>query len=221
MNYDAIIFDNDGVLTTPTRRDVLTDAIAKTFEEFGIVNPDPDHLETLISLDVATLEGICAKYGLDPETFWSARDRRMTRAHQREIQNGQKALYDDVELLSDIELPMGIVSNNQHTTIEFLVDHFELGELFPTAYGRELTIRGLERKKPDPYYLDRAIEDIGTERPLYVGDSRSDIEVARRKGIDSMFIRRPHRDGYAIDPEPTDEIDSLEQLVQLLPNHSR
>lgn len=216
MTYDAIIFDNDGVLTTPTRRDVLTAAIEATLRDFGVSDPDPDHFERLISLGVETLEEICAGYDLDPETFWPARDQKMTQAHQREISEGRKVCYDDVELLHELDVAMGIVSNNQHTTIEYLVEFFEFEELFVTYYGRELTLQGLERKKPNPYYLERAIEDLGAERPLYVGDSRSDIEVAVRLGIDSVFVRRPHRESYSVAPQPTYEIDSFEELEAIL-----
>lgn len=216
MRYDAVLFDNDGVLTTPTRREAMTDAIAATFREFGVLDPDPDHLEQLISIDVVALEELCRGYDLDHETFWAVRDRTMTEAHQREIREGRKVLYDDVDVLREVDVPMGIVSNNQHTTIEFLVEYFEIDDLFATRYGRELSLRGLRRRKPDPYYLERAIEDLEVDRPLYVGDSRSDVEVAHRLGIDSAFVRRPHRETYAVEPEPTYEIASFDELATIV-----
>lgn len=216
MAYDAVIFDNDGVLTTRTRREVLRPAIEEALREFGVASPDPDHVETMVATDHETVADICEEYGIDPETFWPERDHRVTETHQQEIAAGRKILYDDVELLFEFDVSMGIVSNNQHTTIEYLVEHFELGDLFETYYGRALTLQGLRRCKPNPHYLERAIADLGADRPLYVGDSASDIEVAARLGIDSAFVRRPHREGYAVEPEPTCEVATFEELRGVL-----
>lgn len=216
MAYDAVIFDNDGVLTTPTRREVLRTAIEETLREFGVASPDPEHVETMVATDHETVGTLCSEYGIDAEAFWPARDRNVTEVHQREIAAGRKTLYDDVELLSEFEVPMGIVSNNQHTTIEYLVEYFELDAIFETYYGRELTLQGLQRCKPNPHYLEEAIADLESERPLYVGDSRSDVAVAAHLEIDSAFVRRPHREGYVVEPEPTHEIASFEGLAGVL-----
>ena len=216
MEYDALVFDSDGVLTTPTQRAVLEEAIVETLREFGVESPDREHVETMVATDHETVRTYCGEYGIDAESFWPARDRNVTEAHQQEIAAGRKTLYDDVQLLSEFDLPMGIVSNNQHTTIEYLVEYFELDAVFETYYGRELTLQGLQRCKPDPHYLERAVEDLGVERPLYVGDSGSDVAAAERLGIDSVFVRRPHREGYGVEPEPTYEIASFEGLADVL-----
>lgn len=212
MAYDAVVFDNDGVLTVPTRQEVIVAAIETALQEFGIANPDPEHIRRMVSIQPDALERLCARYDLDPTEFWPERDRHVSTAHQREIQNGRKPLYDDVQHLHELTVPLGIVSNNQHSTIEYLVDYFDLSEVFSTYYGRDLSFEGLKRKKPNPYYLKRAVADLEAEKPLFVGDSRTDIEVAARLDIDSAFIRRPHRRTYTGSPEPTHEIDSFEQL---------
>lgn len=216
MNYDAVIFDSDGVLTTPTRREALHDAIEDALREFGVASPDPQHVREMVAIDHTTLLEYCGEYGIDAETFWPHRDRTVTEAHQREITDGHKTLYDDVDLLSELDCPMGIVSNNQHTTIEYVVEFFELEALFETYYGRDLTIEGLQRRKPDPHYLEKAIADLGCERPIYVGDSWSDVAAAHRLDIDSVFIRRPHREDYEVDPEPTYEVESFEGLIEVV-----
>jgi hypothetical protein len=50
---------------------------------------------------------------------------------------------------------------------------------------------------------------------LDVGDSRVDVEVAARLGVDSAFVRRPHRKGYALSRTPTHEVTSLREVVRL------
>ncbi len=107
------------------------------------------------------------------------------------------------------------MSNNHHSTLEFLLDHFDLHHRFETYYGREMTIESLSRKKPNTYYIDRAMADLGAETALYVGDSESDVVAADRAGLDSVFVRRDHRDGVELGVEPTFEVDSLHAVCEI------
>ena len=70
--------------------------------------------------------------------------------------------------------------------------------------------------KPETHYLERALDDLGTRSALYVGDSTADVLAAHEAGLDSAFVRRPHRDGYALPDEPTYEIDRLTELSGLV-----
>ena len=218
MRYDALVFDNDGVLTTPTRSDALRRAMRTAFETVGAPSPSPADVETLIRPDVPSLRAIAEECGVDPSTLWEARERAAIDVQLAEIRAGRKRLYDDVTTLADLadlDVPRAIVSNNQHETIANIVDHFGL-EGFDPWYGREPTLDGIRRKKPTPYYLERALEALDCERPLYVGDSRIDVIAAEAAGIDSAFVWREHRTGYEFPEEPTHEIDSLTALATLV-----
>jgi len=100
----------------------------------------------------------------------------------------------------------------QHATIEYILDTFDLRWQFDTWYGREPTLESLERKKPEPYYLEQALADLGTENALFVGDSESDVLAAENVGIDSAFVRRSHSADVNLPVEPTIEITSLTDL---------
>ncbi|MFP8956722.1 HAD family hydrolase [Natrialbaceae archaeon A-CW3] len=219
MKYDAVVFDNDGVLTTPTSYEALRRAMTQAFDRQGVTDPADDDLDTLISPTVDELEAITDRYDLEPTALWNARERAAIDVQYEEIRAGRKTLYDDVSALNDLSRPMGIVSNNQHETIENIVDHFEL-EAFDPYYGREPTVKGIERKKPTPYYLEQAIDEMGCSNPLYVGDSWVDVAVSEALEIDSAFIRRSHRDDYSFAEfdyhgDPTHEITSLRELSEL------
>lgn len=213
--YDAVLFDNDGVLTKLTSLDTVSRAIETTFAEFGVTDPDPSDVESLYGVTVGDVERICAKYGMDPAAFWRRRDRNVALAQQAEIRAGQKPLYDDVEVLDDLEQRIGIVSNNQATTVDHIVQYYGLpgGDV---CYGRPPTLDGIRRKKPNPYYLRRALEDLGTDDALYVGDSGKDVVAARRAGIDSAFVRREHRRDLELPDEPTHEVTDLYELGRIL-----
>jgi len=213
MRYDTVVFDNDGVLVGRTRFDVLETATEETFEKFDVSDPDPDYVEDMtIGATPKRVTSVCNEYGLDPDRFWRVRDRTMSGAQQAEARAGRKTPYDDISVLDDIDATFGIVSSNQQETVDFLLDHFEIGDLFETAYGRTATVESLDLRKPNSHYLDRALADIDGDNALFVGDNESDIRAAENAGIDSAFIRRPHRTDWELNVWPTWEIDSLDDL---------
>ncbi|WP_132057655.1 HAD family hydrolase [Halorussus amylolyticus] len=216
MSYDAVVFDNDGVLVGRTSYDVLHEAVQDTFAQFDITDPDPDHVEGMtIGATPESVGDVCDTYGLDIAEFFAARDRTLTRAQQVEIRTGRKALYDDLDTLRDLDVPMGIVSSNQQATVDFVLDHLGVSDLFDTAYGREPTVQSLQRRKPNSYYIDQAVADLGADSVLFVGDNESDIRAAENAGVDSAFIRRPHRRDWDLNVWPTWDIDSLDDLHQI------
>ncbi|WP_410766607.1 HAD family hydrolase [Haloferax sp. DFSO60] len=214
--YDSVIFDHDGVLTTLVELSVLREATWETFETLGVSNPDPDHVERLVIHVVPEdVRAVADTYDLDPETLFRTRDELASAAQCEAIDAGHKTPYDDFDSVRRIDAPMGIVSNNQQATIDHVVETMDVTDLFPTAYGREPSMTSLQRKKPDPYYIERAMDDLGVDSPLYVGDSDSDIVAAHAAGVDSAFIRRGHRRDHTPSPDPTHEIAGLDDLLTL------
>ena len=214
--YDAVIFDNDGVLIGRTPFDTLREAAWDAFESVGVSDPALSHVdEVAVGVSPATLAEICDTYGIEPTEFWRVRDRRATDAQIDATRRGRKTPYDDVDVLRHLDASLGVVSSNQQATVDFLLDHFGLAGRFETAYGREPSIASLSRKKPSPYYIQRALEDIDAGTALFVGDNESDIRAADNAGIDSAFIRRPHRRSFDLSRQPTYEIDDLHDLVSI------
>jgi len=213
MTYDTVVFDNDGVLVGRTRFGVLREATEKTFAQFGVSDPDPDHVEDMtIAATPTQVSAVSNVYDFEPERFWRTRDSTVSEAQQQEARAGRKTPYDDVETLADLDIAKGIVSSNQQETVDFLLDHFDLADLFDTAYGRSASIESLALRKPDPHYLERALADLDADSALYVGDNESDIKAAENAGIDSAFIRRPHRRDWDLNVWPTWDIKSLDSL---------
>ena len=213
MTYDTVVFDNDGVLVGRTRFDVLREATRDTFERLGATDPDPDDVERMtIGATPGSVGTVCQTYDFDPTTFWRTRDSTVSKAQQIEAREGRKTPYDDLDELTDLDVDMGIVSSNQQETVDFIVDHFEGFEPFETTYGREPTIHSLQLRKPNPHYIEQALADLDAENALFVGDNESDVQAAHNAGIDSAFIRRPHRDEWDLNVWPTWEIDGLADL---------
>jgi len=228
MEYDAVLFDNDGVLTTLTGRDLLRRAIREVFEAHGVSDPSPADVKTMLHVTVEDVETRCETHGIDPESFWRRRDELITERQIEALRAGEKTLHDDVAALERLDGPMGIVSNNQQRTVEQIVEQFEL-DWAEVVYGREPTLEGVRRKKPTPYYLQQALSDLGVtvegtvgaettveEEVLYVGDSRKDLVAADRAGIRAAFVRRSHRADTELPFQPAHEVSDLTGLVEQL-----
>lgn len=215
--YDAVIFDNDGVLTTPTDLDVLSEAVRESFRAHGVADPPDEDVDACFGTTPADLERVCSSHDIDPDGFWRRRDEAASRVQRGRIDDGHKTLYPDVrEALDGIDVPRGIVSNNQQATIDYILEAFDLAGEFETAYGRVPTAADVGHKKPDPHYLGRAITDLGADRPLYVGDSDVDVAAAAALGVDVAFVRREHRATYVLDRTPTYEVADLTDVASLL-----
>ena len=214
--YEAVVFDNDGVLVRLTEMDVLRRAARAAFADHGVEDPPETLVEHAASGDLDALAAVEGSLELSLADYWASREERAI-DHQREaIRAGEKPLYDDVSALHDLPHRKAVVSNNQHGTVEFIVDHYGLADHFEHVVGREHTLDGARRRKPEPHYLDRVLDDLDTRDALYVGDSPKDVEVAHRAGVDSAFLRREHRADTVLDREPTYEVETLTALAEAL-----
>jgi len=218
VTYEAVVFDNDGVLTHPTPRDALRAATVDAFERVGVADPDPEHVDAVhLHVTPDDLRTAADAYGLDPAALWRARDEAFAETQIADMERGRKPLYEDYDAVRAVDAPRGIVSTNQHATIEAILEYHGIREDFRAYYGREMEPASLRKKKPESHYLDCALADLGVDPgdALFVGDSESDVLAARNAGTDAAFLWRDHRDGYELDATPDYELESLHGLADV------
>jgi phosphoglycolate phosphatase len=221
-SYDALLFDNDGVLLelTPGDRSRLEAAVRTAFDRHGVETPAPEHVGDLIyGVRPSRVEEICDAYGIPVASFWRSRDEACSRVQREAIREGNTGLYPDVDVLDGLPGPMGVVSSNQQSTLAFAYDHLDVPG-FDVVRGRPMTVESLRRKKPEPYYLERALDELGAETALYVGDSEHDVVAAHEAGIEAAFLRREHNADASLSVTPEYELDSLDALRTLLDSRS-
>lgn len=214
--YDAVLFDNDGILVELMDIEDIYGAVKKTFVEFG-VTPKREEVKRLVGCDVDTVVDVCDRHGIDPEEFWERRDANVSRVQRDAVDAGEKSPYDDFDAVERLasEHTVGVVSNNQQATVDHIVESYEMSFL-EVAYGREPTVESLHKKKPSPHYVERALDSLGATDAVYVGDSPHDVVAADRAGADSAFVRREHRKGTTLDVTPTYEVGSLHELEGII-----
>lgn len=211
----AVLFDMDGVLLEGRGADPVVHSLAL------------DDLLADRGLDVddgrAALSGYeytdafvdaCGAIGVDPVSFYTAREERSAAHIVDRIADGTRGLYDDVDALDGLpdRAAVGVVSNNYHPAVRFVVRRFEL-DAFEFVRGRDFGPEGFRRRKPEPYYLNQALDALEASDGLYVGDRATDIVAAERAGLDSAFLRRDHNAAADLDVEPTVEVDGLDEVV--------
>ena len=215
--YDGLLLDHDGVLVTLGDHTALHDAAHDALQDVGISDPAPDAVDTLsIAVSADELEAVSERYDVDAERLWRARDDRVEEALRAETTSGRKAPYDDVDVLADLAVPTGIVSNNQTRIVEFVLDYYYVADYFDTVHARAPERVSLTRKKPHPTYLVEAMDDLDIENPLYVGDSDSDVKAGQRAGLDVAYIRRAHNTDTSLDHDPTYDVEGLDKVIEIL-----
>ncbi|WP_135665231.1 HAD family hydrolase [Halorhabdus rudnickae] len=219
--YDAIVFDLDGVLLTGyhTAPAVYRQATVTALADFDAATNEPP-AELVMPDDVATIRRLCERFDVPAASYWGYREHAATELENDWIREGEREPFPDVDVLETLAESgeLAIASNNRHGTVRFVRDYFPWGDHFEAAYGRAPTLPGYDRMKPDPHYLQTALDALGVKpgNALFVGDRLSDVETADRAGADSALLVR-EGDRPEGDPEPTFEIESLEGLLAVEP----
>lgn len=219
MTYDGLLLDFDGVVVDVLRDEkrvpAFSAAIQRQFDEanFGL---DQRVIETLAhSVSRDRLRSLSDRTGVPQETLWRYRDDALATVLRRAAREGTKGPYEDVGSLTDLDVPVGIASNNQRRVVESILETHELSDYFETIRAREPTPASLQRKKPAPTYLEEAMADLRLGNPLYVGDKESDVLAGRRAGLDTALIRRRHNATREIAADPTLYVSDLGEVVEL------
>ena len=214
--YEALLFDMDGVLIRGrgTLTAVYEAAADDALDELGAEVPAAERGPFRQSQFGETMATRCREAGLDPETFWTTRERFASERANARIGSPPRTRFEDTAVLADLSKPLGVVSNNRAATVEHVVADLFPGQ-FTVAVGRDPTLEGYRRRKPDPHYIERALDRLGVDHALYLGDRKKDLLAARRAGIDGALVRREFNREVTVD-ESALEVDGLRGLPALL-----
>jgi len=218
-NEKIVLFDMDGVILDGWGTDdaVHSRALDDVLEERNLrVTGDLRRpLETYEYDD--GFRAACEELGVDAADLFREREERSAKRAVERLAAGTRQLCHDVDAIQPLaeRVPVGLVSNNYHPTVEFVVDHFRL-DAFSFVRGRDLGPEGFRRRKPEPHYLNEALDALDAEAGLYVGDRATDMIAAERAGLDGVFLRRDHNAALDLDAEPAFEIGSLRDLADIV-----
>ena len=180
MKKTGLLFDLDGTLLN-TLED-LRDATNAALRHFGRSERTLEEIRSFVGNGARnqlrlSLSGRDDDPDLDAALAWY-------KAYYAEHCQIKTAPYPGVlELLEHLkgEWPMAIVSNKPDIAVKTLC-----AEYFPGIYA--LGEASDCPRKPAPDMVFKAMEAIGVERCIYIGDSEVDIRTAANAGVDCVSV---------------------------------
>jgi phosphoglycolate phosphatase len=182
MKY-GILWDLDGTLLD-TLED-LKDGVNYALAEFGYPPRSLEEVRRFVGNGAGRLMALAVPAGAD-----SAPVLECFQAYYRDhcrIKTGPYAGIPEVLELLGREYPMAIVSNKPDAAVKALC-----ADYFPgiPAWGETADCP----RKPAPDMVFRAMEELGVETCIYVGDSEVDILTARNAGVKCLSVTWGFRD---------------------------
>lgn len=190
----AIIFDLDGTLLNT---DLL---IHKTFDHVfekykpGYILSEEEHLSFL----GPTLKDTFARYfpeSMSDELIEYYRD--YNHAHHEDFVTIYPTVKETLETLKNKGYPLAVVTTKYSKAAYLGLDLFDLTQYFDVVLGMD----NVNRVKPDPEGILKAMNQTNCKKALYVGDNTSDILAGKNAGV--------HTAGVKWTPKGTSEMEKL------------
>lgn len=224
MNWDAVLFDLEGVLLEgrSTPDGIYESAVNSIIDSESLTE---EQRRVLISPDdFDDYEELCSEQDLDPDSFWSQKEDAASEREIDHISEGKRNFvenaFETLEELENQDVTMGLVSNNSQKVVDHVVSDSELSEYMEVSYGITNTIEGYNQKKPEPYYIEEAMNDLDLDSEddvLYIGDKLTDVEAAVAAGATPVLLYENSDRLGTEDPEslPGYSISQLEELPEV------
>ena len=184
----GILFDLDGTLLD-TLED-LVDSVNHILAQFGYPARSREEVRRFVGNGARRLMEQAVPENGDAEAALEA-FQSYYRAH---CQIKTKPYDNIVTILGDLgkEYPLAIVSNKPDAAVKTLCAQY-----FPGIYARGES--GDCPRKPAPDMVFKAMETIGVDRCIYVGDSEVDVLTAQNAGVPCLSVLWGFRDRWEME----------------------
>ena len=179
----GILFDLDGTLLD-TLGD-LAHAVNATLTHFGYPCRSADQVRSMVGDGVRNLLTQALPHGADVDEAlaWYM---PYYQAHCQDQTKPYDGILEAVQLLQS-KYPVAIVSNKPDEAVKTLC-----GQYFPGIYAQGQVETCPRKPAPDMLYM--AMEAIGVEKCMYVGDTEVDVLTAQNAGVPCVTVLWGFRD---------------------------
>jgi len=189
LNWDAVLFDFDGVLadTEPIHYSCWREILVP----FGIDLNWDFYRKQCIGLSDRLMIQRLASERMPPipfEEIWPEYERKQVMFRER-LMADPPFLAETVELIRDLSpvLKLAVVSSSGRTEVEPPLERAGIRPCFQAfVCGREVPNL---KPAPDPYL--RAAELLGVRRPLVIEDSDAGVASGKAAGFDVLRVSQP------------------------------
>ena len=203
----GILWDLDGTLLD-TLED-LADGVNHALREFGYPERTVEEVRRFVGNGARRLITLAVPEGADPKPVFEE-----FRAYYDTHCQIKTKPYDGIpEVLEALAVlgekyPMAVVSNKPDSAVKPLCEQY-----FPGLYARGESADCPRKPAADMVY--KAMEAIGVDRCVYVGDSEVDVLTAKNAGVPCLSVLWGFRDRDMIQAAGgTDFCESTGELVQ-------
>ena len=206
----GILFDLDGTLLDTL--DDLADSVNHTLVQFGYPVRSREEVRRFVGNGARRLiEQAVPKNG-DVDAVLAA-FQQYYRAHCQIKTKPYDNIMTALERLRQ-EYPVAIVSNKPDAAVKTLCAQY-----FPGIYARGESVDC--PRKPAPDMVFKAMETIGVERCIYVGDSEVDVLTAQNAGVPCLSVLWGFRDRWEMEAvggrhfcqDPADLPAAIEEML--------
>ena len=206
----GLLWDLDGTLLD-TLED-LADAVNYALQQFGYPLRSLEEIRCFVGNGARRLIERAVPAGGDVSAVFDT-FRTYYDAHCRIKTRPYDGIMEALQQLGE-KYPMAVVSNKPDSAVKPLC-----AEYFPGLYARGESTDC--PRKPAPDMVFKAMEAIGVESCIYVGDSEVDVETAKNAGVKCLSVLWGFRDKDVIEQAggkyfcvTTDQlIEKIEELV--------
>ena len=183
----GILWDLDGTLLDTL--DDLTDATNHVMRRFGYRSHSKDAVRLFVGNGARRLMEQAVPAGEDVDSALAAFQTYYA-AHCQIKTGPYPGIMDALRKLGET-YPMAVVSNKPDAAVKPLCAQY-----FPGLYARGESADC--PRKPAPDMVFKAMEAIGVEKCIYVGDSEVDVLTAKNAGVPCLSVLWGFRDRWAM-----------------------
>lgn len=218
--YKGVLFDIDGVIADTVSDFTWIDEVYKDHfpepEEAGFSSWE-DYLSTYGDAfrRLSKEEGEELLEGLEVDSLDVIETYQALQEKKERIMDGFSPFEDGIKILEQLDrqnIKIAAVSNASEPNTRKFLEENDLIDFFDyvTGAGIESFEQFRNEKKPNPYMLEKAIDelDLDPSEVLMIGDSTSDRAAAENAGIDFVRLKRGDKKNSKAD----NTIENLEEL---------
>lgn len=209
----AIIFDLDGTLLNTL--DDLTDATNAALTHFGCKERTKEEVRSFVGNGAERLirQALPGKED-DPDVAEVLSWYKDFYAAHAQIKTRPYAGILEALAAVKAEFPVAVVSNKPDEATKLLCKQY-FGDVYALGEGSAMP------RKPAPDMVHRAMQVLGTDRCIYVGDSEVDVLTAQNAGVPCLSVLWGFRDRETLlqagaehfCEKPADLFDTLKEMM--------